>query len=78
VPAGSQVVVDLATVSSAADFALTVTPLPGSGPVLAARTVAEADAVGPMLTTEPVEPGRYTVVVPLVVADLSAGLRPGG
>ena len=33
-PAGSQVVVDLATVSTAADFALTVTPLPGSGPVL--------------------------------------------
>jgi hypothetical protein len=78
VPAGSQVVVDLATVSTAADFALTVTPLSGSGPVLAARSVAEAEAAGPMLTTEPVEPGRYTVVVPRVVADLSAGLRPGG
>ena len=70
--------VDLATVSTAADFAVTVTPLPGSGPVLAARSVAEAEAAGPMLTTEPVEPGRYTVVVPRVVADLSTGLRPGG
>ena len=78
VPAGSQVVVDLKTVSTAVAFALTVTPLPGSGPVLAARSVAEAEAAGPMLTTEPVEPGRYTVVVPRVVADLSAGLRPGG
>jgi len=78
VPAGSQVVVDLATVSTATDFALTVIPLPGSGPVLAARSVAEAETAGPMLTTEPVEPGRYTVVVPRVVADLSAGLRPGG
>jgi hypothetical protein len=55
-----------------------VTPLIGSGSVMAPRSVAEAEAGGLMLTTEPVEPGRYTVVVPRVVADLSAGLRPGG
>jgi hypothetical protein len=78
VPGGSQVVVDLATVSTAPDFALTVTPRPGSGPVLAARAVAEAEARGPLLSTELVEPGRYTVVVPRVVADVSAGLRPRG
>jgi len=75
VPGGSQVVVDLATVSTAPSFALTVTPLRGSGPVLAARAVAEAEARGPWLTLELVDPGRYTVRVPRVVADLSAGLR---
>lgn len=75
VPAGNQVAVDLATVSSAPSFAVTVTPTRGSAPVLAALAVAEAEAKGPLLTTELVEPGRYTVQVPAVAADLSTGLR---
>jgi hypothetical protein len=78
VPGGSQVVVDLATVSTAPSFSLTVTPLPGSGPVLAARAVSETEDRGPLLTTELVDPGRYMVTVPRVVADLSTGLRPRG
>ena len=76
VPEGTQVSVDLATVSTAPIFSLTVTPLAGSGPVLVARSVAEAEARGPWLSTELVEPGRYSVLVPRVVADLSTGLRP--
>jgi len=78
VPAGSQASVDLASVSTAADFALTVRPRAGSGPVLAVRQIDEAEARGPMVTTSPVDPGRYVVPVPRVVADLSTGLRSGG
>jgi hypothetical protein len=78
VPGGSQVVIDLATVSTAPTFAFTVTPTPGSGPVFAARAVSEAEGRGPLLTTELVQPGRYLVSVPRVVADLSTGLRPRG
>ena len=62
VPGGSQVVVDLATVSTAPTFAFTVTPTSGSGPVFAARAVSEAEERGPLLTTELVDPGRYLVV----------------
>jgi hypothetical protein len=75
VPGGSQVVVDLGTVTTAPDFAVTLSPARGSGPVYAARAVAETEAHGPLLTTELVEPGRFTVAVPRVVADLSTGLR---
>ncbi len=75
VPAESQVVLDLGTVSTAPSFSVSVVPLRGSGPVYAVREVTEAEAKGPMLTTEPVPPGRYTVVVPQVLADLSTGLR---
>ena len=77
VPRGGQVVVDLGTVSTAPSFALTVTPLAGSGPVYATRAVSESEAKGPLLTLEPVEPGRFTVTVPRVVGDLSTGLRSG-
>jgi hypothetical protein len=31
-----------------------------------------------MVTTSPVDPGRYVVPVPRVIADLSTGLRSGG
>jgi hypothetical protein len=75
VPAESQVVLDLATVSTAPSFSVSVVPLRGSGPVYAVREVTEAEAKGPMVTTEPVPPGRYTVAVPPVLADLSTGLR---
>lgn len=77
VPAGSLVLVDLATLSTAETFAFTVTPVAGSAPVLAVRQVDEAEARGPFVTSSPVEPGRYAVPVPRVVADLSAGLRAG-
>jgi hypothetical protein len=78
VPAQSMVPVDLATVSTAEVFALRVTPRPRSGPVLAVRQTDEVEARGPMVTSSPVLPGRYTVPVPRVVADLSTGLGAGG
>jgi hypothetical protein len=76
-PAGAQVVVDLATVSDAAQWSLAVVPEAGAGPVLAVRQVTETGTRGPLLTSSPVLPGRYTVDVPSVVPDLSTGLRGG-
>ncbi|MGZ4594348.1 MAG: hypothetical protein ACXV3C_10795, partial [Actinomycetes bacterium] len=76
VPAGSQVTVDAVDLSSAADFAVTLRPAEGSGPVMAASQISEADPTGPMVTTSVVVPARYAVRVPSVVADLSTGLRP--
>ena len=76
VPAGSQVALDLSTVSSATSFALTVTPR--SGRLLAVHQVDELEPRGAFVTSSPVAPGRYTVPVPRVVADLSTGLRGGG
>lgn len=77
VAAGSQLPVDLASVGTAATFALLVTPVNGSGPLLAVRQVDEVEARGPFITSSPVLPGRYSVAVPRVVADLSTGLRLG-
>ena len=76
-PAGSQVEVDLSTVSDAEQLALVVAPQPGSGPVLAARQVTESGTRGPLVTSSPVTPGRYAVTVPRVVPDLSTGLGAG-
>jgi hypothetical protein len=75
---GTQVAVDLATVSDAAAFALAVVPAPGSGPVLAVRQIDEDEERGPFITSAPVQPGRYVVDVPLVAPDLSTGLPPPG
>ena len=74
VPRGTQATLDLRTVSTSETFAVRVVPLPRSGRVFATRTVTEADARGPMVTTSPVVPGRYVVSLPHVVADLSSGL----
>jgi hypothetical protein len=76
-PAGSQVAVDLSTVSDAAEWSVAVVPQPGAGPVLAVRQVTETGSSGPLVTSSPVLPGRYTVAVPSVVPDLSTGLRSG-
>lgn len=78
VPGGSQVLVDLGTVTTAADAALNLTPAAGSGPVAAVGAVSESEARGPLLTLVPVEPGRFSVAVPRVSADLSTGLRGAG
>jgi hypothetical protein len=77
VPAGSQVTVDAADLSTASDFAVSLRPLPGSGPVMAVSQISEADSSGPMVTASVVQALRYAVAVPSVVADLSTGLRPG-
>ncbi|MGH8970568.1 MAG: DUF5719 family protein [Actinomycetes bacterium] len=75
VPPGRQVSLDLSEVSEDAAFAVTVVPTPGSGPVVVSRAITEAESRGPLLTSSPVLPGRFTVPVPAVVADLSTGLR---
>jgi len=77
VPGGSLLAVELPKVGDVEYYALSITPLGGSGPVLAVRQVDEAEARGPFLTSSPVAPGRYAVQTPRVVADLSAGLRAG-
>lgn len=76
VAAGSQLPVDLATVSTAETFALSVVPT--SGRLLAVLQVDEVEPRGAMLTSSPVPPGLFAVPVPRVVADLSTGLRAGG
>jgi hypothetical protein len=76
VPGGSQVTVDLSTVSASEVFALVVRPR--SGTVYAVRQMDEAEARGPFVTSSPVQPGRYVVAVPRVAPDLSTGLSPGG
>ena len=77
VTSGSQVTVDLSTISADRTFAVSVVPVAGSGPVFAGRALSEADARGPMLTMSTLPPGRYRVRVPTVSADLSTGLRGG-
>lgn len=59
------------------DFAIMITPLPGSGPVYASRVLAERSPDGNLLTIEQFQPSHTTALVPDVVNDLSAGLRPG-
>jgi Family of unknown function (DUF5719) len=78
VPAGGQVTVAADTLSHDASFAVTLVPTAGSGPVMAASQLGEADPSGPLLTVLLVSPSRYAVEVPQVVADLSTGLRPPG
>jgi hypothetical protein len=78
VPAGGQVTVAADTLSQDASFAVTLVPTKGSGPVMAARQLAETDPSGPLLTVLLVAPSRYAVRVPAVVADLSTGLRAPG
>lgn len=58
-------------------FALLITPLPGSGPVYASRVLSERSGAGDLLTIEQFQPSHTTALVPDVVNDMSAGLRPG-
>ncbi|MCI0687788.1 MAG: DUF5719 family protein [Sporichthyaceae bacterium] len=58
-------------------FAVMITPLPGSGPVYASRVLSERRGDGDLLTIEQFQPSHTTALVPDVVNDLSAGLRPG-
>lgn len=76
VPAGSQLSVAGADLSTAASFAATVVPVAGSGPVMAATEILGSDPSGPVVTMSVVAPPRYAVRVPSVLADLSTGLRP--
>jgi len=73
VPAGRTVAVD-PTPPGAEGYALVVSPEPGSGPVYATRSLNVRHSSGPMFTVAPLAAGRFSVPVPLVRSDLSAGL----
>jgi Family of unknown function (DUF5719) len=75
IKAGTSREVSLSQIKGA--FAIMVTPLPGSGPVYASRVLSERSSDGDLLTIEQFQPSHTTALVPDVVNDLSAGLRPG-
>jgi hypothetical protein len=76
VPAGRTVTLD-PTPRGVERYALVVVPRPGSGPLYVARELAGPSPVD--LTIAPLDAGRFRVVIPTVVHDLSAGLRaPSG
>jgi len=72
VPAGHTVTLD-PTPRGVERYALVVAPRPGSGELYVARQLAGPGPVD--LTISPLLAGRFTVVIPTVVNDLSAGLR---
>jgi hypothetical protein len=71
---GTTVAVPLKGIGKAA--AVVVTPQPGSAPLYGSRVMTRAVDGGDMLTIEPLPPSRTSTLVPKVVNDLSAGLRP--
>jgi hypothetical protein len=72
VPAGRTVTLET-TPRGVKSYALVVAPRSGSGELYAARQLA---GPGPAdVTISPLLAGRFTVVVPTVTHDLSAGLR---
>jgi hypothetical protein len=75
IKAGSSREVSLSQIKGA--FAIMITPQPGSGPVYASRVLSERSSDGDLLTIEQFQPSHTTELVPDVVNDLSAGLRPG-
>ena len=75
VKAGTSREISLSEVKGA--FAIMITPLPGSGPIYASRVLSERSSDGDLLTIEQFQPSHTTALVPDVVNDLSAGLRPG-
>ena len=56
--------------------AVVITPSAGSAPLYGSRLMTRKVAGGDMLTIEPLAASRTTTLVPTVVNDLSAGLRP--
>jgi hypothetical protein len=75
VPEGSQVTVPASQLSSAGQFAVSLVPRPGSGPVMVSSQTTEEVTDGSFVTASVVRPVRYAVRVPRVAADLSTGLR---
>ncbi|RBQ17075.1 hypothetical protein DP939_26675 [Spongiactinospora rosea] len=56
------------------EYALTVTPLPGSGPVYGGRALSERTGDGPLITVQPLALGRAFALVPPVVDSAVAVL----
>ncbi len=74
VPKGRTVEVPLKGIGQQA--AIVVTPAAGSAPLYGSRLMTRTVNGGDMLTIEPLPVSRTTTVIPKVVNDLSAGLRP--
>ncbi|NUT52600.1 MAG: hypothetical protein HOV94_35735 [Saccharothrix sp.] len=68
---GTTVAVPAPVPQGATQFALTVEPQPGSGPVYAARMVGEVSNKVPMFTIQPALPTRDTVALPNVGEDMA-------
>jgi hypothetical protein len=71
VPAGRTVTLET-TPRGVEAYGLVVAPRPGSGPVYVARQLAGPGPVD--ITISPLLAGRFSVVIPRVINDLSAGL----
>lgn len=71
VPGGMTVAVPAPVPAGATQFALTVEPLPGSGPVHGARMVAEQLDKVPLFTIQGLTTARDTVALPTVSGDMS-------
>ena len=75
VPGGRTVQVDVGPLARGwLLVAVTLTPLPGGGPVYAAREESEAGSHGPMFTVMPMRSAPQLTLVRPAAADLSAGL----
>ncbi|MGA4540279.1 DUF5719 family protein [Uniformispora flossi] len=71
VPAGTTVAVPAPVPAGAGQFALSIEPQPGSGPVHAARMINEQADKVPMFTIQGSSPARETVDLPTVRGDLT-------
>ncbi|MCF2532698.1 DUF5719 family protein [Yinghuangia soli] len=71
VPAGTTVAVPVPVPAGAAQFALTVEPQAGSGPVHAARMLSEQADKLPMFTIQGMSPARDSVALPTVRGDMA-------
>jgi hypothetical protein len=71
VPAGTTVGLPAPVPDGAAQFALTVEPLPGSGPVHVARMIHEQADKVPMFTIQGGNPVQETVALPTVHGDMA-------
>lgn len=73
VPAGRTVALPLPALVPSGDFALVVTPAPGSGPVYGSRELSERWSIGTWLSQLSLERTEAMVTVPTVTEDAGAG-----
>ena len=71
VPAGEVCVISFEPSTDVDWFTGVITPVPGSGPILAAHRVKERSDFGDLITGYPWKPLRVRVPVPQVVPDVA-------
>jgi hypothetical protein len=71
VPAGEVRVITFEPPTDVDWFTGVITPVPGSGPILAAHRVKERSQFGDLITGYPWKPLRVRVPVPQAVADVA-------